>query len=102
MSANANSGTNPNTSPNTGARELPLVKGGTCVLEHADANHVVVDVAIASPPGSTLELQVAAAPLGVKVRSCRRLPDVEPARYRIEGRWISLSRPQREALGIKL
>jgi hypothetical protein len=67
---------------------------------------------------------VADAPLGVKVRSCRRLPgenaattqeadqtgrspaiapqSVEPTRYRVEGRWISLSRVQREALGIEL
>jgi hypothetical protein len=84
------------------AREVPLLRGGTCSLERADANHVVVDVSAPSPPGSTLELSVADAPLGVKVRSCRRLPEVEPARYRVEGRWVSLSRAQREALGIKL
>jgi hypothetical protein len=84
------------------SREVPLVRGGVGVVERAEANHVVVDVAVPSPPGSTLELVVANAPLGVKVRSCRRLPDVEPVRYRVEGRWVSLSRVQREALGIEL
>jgi hypothetical protein len=83
------------------AREVPLVRGGTGSLASADANHVVLDVSAPSPPGSTLELYVANATLGVKVRSCRRLPN-EPARYRVEGRWVSLSRAQREALGIKL
>jgi len=84
------------------ARQVPLVRGGVCSVESADANHVVVDVSAPSPPGSTLELLVANATLGVKVRSCRRLPGAEPARYRVEGRWVSLSRAQREALGITL
>lgn len=84
------------------SREVPLVRGGVGVIESADASHVVVAVSAPSPPGSTLELMVAAAPLGVKVRSCRRVSDAEPARYRVEGRWVSLSRVQREALGIEL
>ena len=94
------------------SREVPLVRGGVAHIESADAQHVVVDIGAPSPPGSTVELLVANAPLGVKVRSCRRLPDagesgpgpaaVEPPRYRVEGRWISLSRVQREALGIEL
>ena len=107
-------------------REVPLVRGGVGHIESADAQHVVVDIGMPSPPGSTVELLVANAPLGVKVRSCRRLPEVgvsgqspapaqehvgvsgpgpapaEPTRYRVEGRWISLSRVQREALGIEL
>ena len=83
------------------ARQVPLVRGGVCSLESADAHHVVVDVSAPSPPGSTLELLVASATLGVKVRSCRRLPGAETALYRVEGRWVSLSRAQREALGIK-
>ena len=95
------------------SREVPLVRGGVAHIESADAQHVVVDIGAPSPPGSTVELLVANAPLGVKVRSCRRLvadagesgpgpAAVEPARYRVEGRWISLSRVQREALGIEL
>ncbi|HET9934068.1 MAG TPA: hypothetical protein VFQ35_25370 [Polyangiaceae bacterium] len=84
------------------SREVPLVRGGVGHIESADAQHVVVDIGVPSPPGSTVELLVANAPLGVKVRSCRRLPDVEPTRFRVEGRWISLSRVQREALGIEL
>jgi hypothetical protein len=47
------------------------------------------------------ELLVAGAPLRVKVRSCRKLPDADPVRYRVDGRWVSLPRTQREALGIE-
>jgi hypothetical protein len=66
----------------------------------ATLEHVTLDIPWPSPPGSTVELLVEGAPLGVKVRSCRKLPDGEPARYRVEGRWVTLPRAQRDALGI--
>jgi hypothetical protein len=84
------------------SREVALARGGVGSIGRADDKHVTVDVSAPSPPGSTLELLVANAPLGVKVRSCRRLSHEEPPRYRVEGRWVSLSRVQREALGIEL
>ncbi len=56
----------------------------------------------ASPPGSTVELVVAGAPLRLKVRQCRRAEsqgELESnPRFRVDGRWINLSRAQREHL----
>jgi hypothetical protein len=81
--------------------EAALRRGGVATLVSADLEHVTLDVPFASPPGSTVELLVANAPLGVKVRSCRKLPDSETVRYRIEGRWTTLPRAQRDALGLR-
>lgn len=78
--------------------EATLKRGGVAALVKADLEHVTLDIPFASPPGSTVELVVANAPLGVKVRGCRKLEGTEPARYRIEGRWTTLPRTQREAL----
>ena len=80
--------------------EATLRRGGVAALVSADLEHVTLDLPFSSPPGSTVELLVADAPLGVKVRSCRKLPDSETVRFRIEGRWTTLPRAQREALGI--
>ena len=80
--------------------EAALKRGGAAALVTADLEHVTLDIPWASPPGSTVELVVAGAPLGVKVRNCRKLEGAEPARYRIEGRWTTLPRAQREALGL--
>ena len=82
-------------------KEFALLRGGRAVIVATGIEQATIETDVVSPPGSTLELDVG-GPLGLKVRSCRRLPEVEPARYRIEGRWVSLSRAQREALGIQL
>ncbi len=80
--------------------DLPLLRGGTAKLVTTGVEHATIESPVVSPPGSTLELSVVGT-LGLKVRSCRKLPDADPPRYRIEGRWVSLSRAQREALGIR-
>lgn len=80
--------------------EAALKRGGLAALVTADLEHVTLDLPWASPPGSTVELVVAGAPLGVKVKSCRKVQGVEPLRYRIEGRWTTLPRAQRDALGL--
>ena len=80
--------------------EAALKRGGMASLVKADQEHVTLDIPWASPPGSTVELVVAGAPLGVKVRNCRKVAGAEPTRYRIEGRWTTLPRTQREALGL--
>ncbi len=83
--------------------ELTLRRGGVARLLKADGEHASLDMPFASPPGSTLELIVAGAALGVKVQSCKRsTPPEEVARFRVDGRWVNLQRPQREALGIAL
>jgi hypothetical protein len=81
--------------------EITLRRGGSARLIVADSEHVSLDAPLASPPGSTLEFVVENSPLGVKVQSCRKISELDPPRYRIEGRWVNLSRPQREALGIR-
>jgi hypothetical protein len=76
--------------------ELSLEGGGTARVEQSDDEHVVLLASRPSPPGSTLTGR--AGDDGgylVKVRSCRRVDDAEPARFRIEGRWVNLSRAQR-------
>ena len=76
--------------------ELALDGGGTARLEESDGNRVVLLATRASPPGSTLAGRTGDdAPYLVKVRGCRRIDDAEPAQFRIEGRWVNLSRAQR-------
>jgi hypothetical protein len=82
-------------------REIELEAGGHARLLEADLEFATLDLPAAFPPGSTLMLRVAGAPLGLKVRSCRRLSEGENASYRITGRFVSLSRAQRLALGLE-
>ncbi|MEN9580885.1 MAG: hypothetical protein RJA70_3894 [Pseudomonadota bacterium] len=73
-------------------------KGGEATLVETDANHVSFDSTTAWPPGAPI---AGKTPEGqgyqVKVRGCRKL-SAEPLLYRIEGRFISLSREQRTVL----
>ena len=82
---------------------LELKRGGKAyVLEHSE-DFVSLGSPSAWPPGSTLEARYAgvsrSVSLRVKVRGCRReqLPD-GTAGFRIEGRFVSLTRADREAL----
>ncbi len=75
---------------------LDLTKGGHAELVETDGDSVVVVSTAPSPPGSPLEGSEAGVTFQIKVRSCRRVGPEEPARFRIEGRWVNLSRAQRE------
>jgi hypothetical protein len=82
---------------------LALKRGGDAfILERSD-DFVTLASSLPSPPGSTIEATFAGPPrsvtLRVKVRSCRKdsLPDGRPG-FRIDGRLVSLSRGDREAL----
>jgi hypothetical protein len=78
---------------------LELVGGKSALLVAIEGEVATVDTDAASPPGATLELLVLGAPARLKVRRCRRLPEaVDNPRFRIEGRWLSLSRAQRAHL----
>lgn len=83
-------------------REVPLRRGGAARIVSADAERVTLEAPLACPPGSTVELVVAGATLGVKVQRCRRLEGEAASAFRVDGRWVSLSRVQREELGISL
>ncbi len=83
-------------------RALELAGGGNAWLLSIDGENGAIETERASPPGSTVELVVTGAPLRLKVRQCRRV-DAEAApegkaRFRVEGRWVNLSRAQREDL----
>lgn len=82
---------------------LSLKRGGEAfILEHS-GDFVILASSAASPPGSTLEATFPGPPrsvsIRVKVRGCRReqLPDGHSG-FRIDGRFVSLTRGDREAL----
>ncbi|HET9953626.1 MAG TPA: hypothetical protein VFQ61_03935 [Polyangiaceae bacterium] len=90
-----------------------VVGGGVARIVRADADNVMLETGAPSPPGSTLRLLVLNREVGVKVRGCRRIEGSMQGRlegamdsagsalFRIEGRWVSLSREQREVVTTK-
>jgi hypothetical protein len=86
---------------------LVLKRGGDAfIVEYDDRENgdaVTLASSASSPPGSTVDASFASETrnvgVRVKVRGCRRdpLPDGR-AGFRIEGRFISLTRGDREAL----
>jgi hypothetical protein len=79
---------------------LALEGGGTAEVAESDGTHVVVCASRASPPGSTLSgvAEGLARPFRVKVRGCKKLPDGGERPFRIEGRFVDMTREQRAAL----
>jgi hypothetical protein len=79
-------------------------------LEFTDGHFVKLVSTKPFPPGATLcgQLQGESAPYLVKVRGCCRVSGAEPhattdavaAEFIVEGRWVNLSRRQREKLGV--
>lgn len=75
---------------------LDLVKGGSAVVLETDGDRVTLLSSLSSPPGSTLELALEGESFRVKVRGCKKVEADAAARsFRIEGRWVSLSRSGR-------
>lgn len=76
---------------------LDLSGGGHAELLSTDGDHVALLSTRAMPPGSTLQGQDAnGETFQVKVRSSVRLPQPEAERsFRVEGRFVNLSRAQR-------
>ena len=78
---------------------LELVRGGTAAVLEVNGEHVVVLSSLSSPPGSPLEAKLDAGTLRIKVRSCQKVePDDAGRTFRIEGRFVSLTRAQRDTL----
>ena len=72
---------------------LDLVKGGSAVVLETDGDRVTLLSSLSSPPGSTLELSLEGEGFKVKVRGCKKVEaDAAERSFRIEGRWVSLSR----------
>jgi len=76
---------------------LELASGGPACLIENSGDHVTVRSAKPSPPGSTLALVHHGLALQVKVRGCKRVAEDEMP-FRIEGRFVSLTRAGREQL----
>jgi len=66
-----------------------------------DGTRVVLESATAAPPGASLSCKVegTAPPFKVKVSSCKRSDGSSTNAFRIEGRFVDLTREQRTALG---
>jgi hypothetical protein len=80
-------------------KELALSSGGTALVLETDGEHVTLLAAIARPPGSPLVATFAGANVTIKVRGSRRVePDADGRCFRIEGRFVSLSRELKLAL----
>lgn len=68
------------------------------ILE-ARGDQVSVASSVPSPPGSTLEARALEVSLSIKVRSCKKQPMRDGGTgFRIEGRFVNLSRADREKL----
>ncbi len=75
------------------ALEFP---GGTAELLESDGERVVLSMQVPSPPGATLQMALVGESLActVKVLRCRR----EPSSFRVEGRFVNLSRALRQRI----
>ena len=76
---------------------LALADGGAAAIVETQGDHVTLRSSVASPPGSTLSLDHRGLTVLVKVRGCKRLDD-GALPFRIEGRFVSLTRAAREQL----
>jgi hypothetical protein len=82
---------------------LELKRGGDAFIVESSGDFVTLASVLSSPPGSTLEAVhthgARSVTVRVKVRGCRRagLPDGREG-FRIEGRFVSLTRSDREIL----
>jgi hypothetical protein len=79
---------------------LELASGGEVELVALAGEGATLELEQPAPPGAPIELVVLGAPARLKVRRCQRVGNEGTPRFRIEGRWISLSRAQRESLRI--
>jgi hypothetical protein len=78
---------------------LALATGTTALVLDTDGEHVTLLAPTASPPGSSLSAVFEGSSVTIKVRGSRRVePDAAGRCFRVEGRFVSLSRAQRLAL----
>lgn len=68
------------------------IEGGRAELVETDGERVVLEATRAAPPGSRLDATLDGVDYSIKVRACKK----SGATFRIEGRWVNLSRGQRE------
>ena len=79
--------------------EIARPRPGRGHIVELAGDHVVFASSVPSPPGSTLEARARDVTIFIKVRSCKsELLADGSAGFRIEGRFVSLSRADREKL----
>ena len=78
--------------------ELELEDGTRASILETDGDRVVLRAEKPAPPGATLKLRFVAeiGSYQIKVRGSRRGEDAGGPGFRIEGRWVNLTRAQRE------
>jgi hypothetical protein len=78
--------------------DLELEDGTRASILETDGDRVTLRAEKPAPPGATLKLRFVAesGSYHVKVRGSRRVEDAGGACFRIEGRWVNLTRVQRE------
>lgn len=74
--------------------ELELEGGGRASVVETDGDRVSLRSTRAFPPGSPLSGTSPLGTLRIKVRSCRKEGDV----FHVDGRFVNLSREQRQRL----
>lgn len=78
---------------------IRLPDGGFAEVLETDGTFVAVRASVPSPPGATLVgTAEGGAAYRIKVRGCRKIEDGPPPAFRIEGRFVDLTRDQRSAL----
>ena len=78
--------------------ELELEDGTRASILETDGDRVVLRAQKPAPPGASLKLRFVdeSGSYLVKVRGSRRVEDDGVDGFRIEGRWVNLTRAQRE------
>ncbi len=79
---------------------LDLPSGETAEIVETNGEHAVVRSSAPSPPGSTLRgtARDGSGEYRVKVRGCRRDAVADSLPFRIEGRFVDLTKQQRARL----
>jgi hypothetical protein len=78
---------------------LALGKGQRAAIVTTDGDQVTLNSSVPSPPGSSLDATLEAHSLRIKVRGCRKDPkNPEDLPYTIDGRFVSLTKAQRQAV----
>jgi len=79
-------------------KELALPGGGTALVLETDGERVTLLAPAAAPPGSSLAATFEGTGVTIKVRGSQRVPPDAAGRcFKVEGRFVSLSRSLRLA-----
>ena len=83
--------------------ELELEDGTSASILETDGDRVVLSAEKPAPPGASLRLRFVdeSGTYVVKVRGSRRVEEAGVESFRVEGRWVNLTRVQRERVRSK-